>query len=460
MTCSQTMQAVTPNPSAADPAKHVKYNLGMVLGVDDFVQEFTYHRARREWQARDAIGYGTLWGLGVRPVDGGARGPRLLVECGAALTPRGQLVSVAAAQCAYLNDWLSSNRAEITRRGLLGSPPGALTVHAVLAYADCDSDPAPLAGEPCRSEDQLTAPSRVRDGFALELHLDPPRQAEDDALRNFMQALAQVPIVSGSGNDSTLADFEKAVRNSRLSLASPPSSPPDASNAACDFFIASAGIPSGQIEDCLRAALRIWTVELRPLCRPDWLANDASGSAAAAQHPSAEDFLLLAEVELPVQVDAMTGAWSVSNWADVQVHERERPFLVSLRTVQEALIKRLGEVAAVSLPPGASYAVAAAGVLSGDGTASGPALGGLKVLSVDKGELVIGFDQYLPPGATRQYVVKSTLLSSTILAPMPESRVIEFRAKGIALGFSNTGNPLAATDIKKLQLMLEVSQIG
>jgi hypothetical protein len=43
---------------------------------------------------------------------------------------------------------------------------------------------------------------------------------------------------------------------------------------------------------------------------------------------------------------------------------------------------------------------------------------------------------------------------------MPESRVIEFRAKGIALGFSNSGNPLAATDVKKLQLMLEVAQIG
>ena len=44
MTCRQDSQAILPKSSAADPAKHVKYNLGMVLGVDDFVQEFTYHR--------------------------------------------------------------------------------------------------------------------------------------------------------------------------------------------------------------------------------------------------------------------------------------------------------------------------------------------------------------------------------------------------------------------------------
>src|SRR6185312_4742524 len=58
-------QATTLALPPPDPLKHVNYVLGMVLGVDDFTQEFTYLSARERWLARDAIGYGTLWGLGV-----------------------------------------------------------------------------------------------------------------------------------------------------------------------------------------------------------------------------------------------------------------------------------------------------------------------------------------------------------------------------------------------------------
>ena len=38
-----------------NPAKHVNFNVGMVLGVDDFTQEFAYLSGRDQWLARDQI---------------------------------------------------------------------------------------------------------------------------------------------------------------------------------------------------------------------------------------------------------------------------------------------------------------------------------------------------------------------------------------------------------------------
>src|SRR3972149_6112981 len=96
-----------------DLTKHVNYTLGMVLGVDDFTQEFAYLSGRDQWLARDLIGYGTVCGLRVTVEDGGERGPRVLVEPGVPLSPLGQLIRVQPAQCAYLNDWLAARPDEL-----------------------------------------------------------------------------------------------------------------------------------------------------------------------------------------------------------------------------------------------------------------------------------------------------------------------------------------------------------
>ena len=65
-------------------AKHVNYALGMVLGVDDFTQEFSYHDGRHQAMARELIGYGTVSGLQIS-IQSDARGPRIMVSPGVAL---------------------------------------------------------------------------------------------------------------------------------------------------------------------------------------------------------------------------------------------------------------------------------------------------------------------------------------------------------------------------------------
>src|SRR3954449_10418625 len=97
--------AALPQVGPIDATKHVNYTLGMVLGVDDFTQEFAYLSGRDRWILRDLIGYGTARGLKVSTELDVAKGPRVVVEPGVAVSPSGQLICVPTAQCAYLRDW-------------------------------------------------------------------------------------------------------------------------------------------------------------------------------------------------------------------------------------------------------------------------------------------------------------------------------------------------------------------
>ena len=180
-------RATPPTLAEPDPTKHVKYTLGMVLGVDDFTQEFAYLSGRDQWLARDLLGYGTASGLRVG-VELEAGAPQVLVAPGTAVSPRGQLIRVAPAQCADLNLWLTARREELRQR--LGSAPAdraLLRLYVVVCYRDCATDMVPIPGEPCRSQEETVAPSRLADDFKLELRFEPPAQTEEDALRDFVE---------------------------------------------------------------------------------------------------------------------------------------------------------------------------------------------------------------------------------------------------------------------------------
>jgi competence ComEA-like helix-hairpin-helix protein len=307
-------QTTSPASTAPDPHKHVKYSLGMVLGVDDFDQEFAYLSQRDQWLARDTIGYGTVCGLKVS-LETDERGPRVSVEPGVAINPRGQLIRVTPAQCAYLNDWLDAHREDVIRE--LGSPPAdQLTLYVVLCYRACPTDPVPIPGEPCRDETSATVNSRLKDDFQLALRFTPPDQTEENAVRDFVEWLSHIEVSDGATSHS-LEDFLAAIRDG-AQLSSPPSPP-------SDFMYGSppAGIVINHADACeyLRAALRVWVTELRPLWR---------GVACDGSTPD-EECVLLAQLEVPV-VDGLA-----SSDEDVVVNEEQRPFLVHLRMLQEWL---------------------------------------------------------------------------------------------------------------------------
>ena len=201
----------SPGAAQPDPTKHVNYTLGMVLGVDDFTQEFAYLSNRDQLLARTLHGYGTVCGLRVTysPNDGN---PQMIVEPGMAVTPRGQFVSVPVTQCAQINAWLQANSAEVEQRRQGVDPSAPLPLYVVLCYRECPTDMAPIPGEPCRSEDEAMAPARLADDYRLELRFVPPEQTEEQALRAFVDWLNDIEIVAGGASSTSLEDFAEAVR--------------------------------------------------------------------------------------------------------------------------------------------------------------------------------------------------------------------------------------------------------
>ena len=103
MTCSCTFAPDTVAASP-DPTRHVHFALGMVLGVEDYGQEFAYHSGRDRWIMRELGGYGTLSGLAVSIEDAGSDGPRLRVTAGTAASPGGQLICVGVSADVRMTD--------------------------------------------------------------------------------------------------------------------------------------------------------------------------------------------------------------------------------------------------------------------------------------------------------------------------------------------------------------------
>jgi hypothetical protein len=323
--------AATPDAVAPDPSKHVNYTFGMLLGVDDFKQEFAYLAGRDQWMARDLIGYGTISGLKVS-LDVAAKGPRVSVSCGDALSPKGQMIRVCPSQCAYLNDWLNANQAGV--QAVLGtSPPGSMIkLWLALCYRDCPVDPVPIAGEPCRSADDLMAPSRLVDDFRLELRLTQPLQQEEDAIRDFVLWLDQIQITDAPGAFPTIAQFEDALRTALIPVSSP-------LNPATYFHFGSPlsqfHIHPSQIGDYLKSAFRIWVTEIRPMFHSGWPAPNCSCAGETSQTSPPEDCLMLAEVDVPVVNIGPGQNWQVDSSRQTALDESQRPILLHTRLLQE-----------------------------------------------------------------------------------------------------------------------------
>jgi hypothetical protein len=440
---------------APDPTKHVNYTLGMVLGVDDFNQEFAWLSGRDRWLARDAVGYGTLTGLQVTS-DTTAKGPRLMVTSGSALTPRGQLVCVKPAQCAYLNDWLAANKASIP--GLLGSPlASTLPLYLTLCYRDCPTDPMPIPGEPCRSEDELMQPSRLADDFSLELRTAAPDQQEEDALIEFVRWLRAAQI-GGPGPYTSVAQFVLALRGAVQNLSSPPSSPLSSPLGAFPGVHFNFGSPLVSLRldparagDYWRAAFRVWIEEIRPLVH----AACAGGCGCCGDHQTgaavADECLLLARVDVPV-VNVGGGEWRVDDTKSISIDELRRPLLVHLRLLQEWIASG-GQTAAA---PGPRVTTAATGV-AGHGFVQTPALNNLALTLAAPGRLKLTFDGYSRPDATSQYVIKAMALSSGINNPTIVSD--GFDESGLFLKVTNGAAAIADEKLQAMRFMVEVTRV-
>jgi competence ComEA-like helix-hairpin-helix protein len=309
-----TFSTTTLDPAVLDPRKRVRYATGLVLGVDEFQQDQTYHMEQGRRHQRALHGYGTVYGLDVRARvrDGEAE---VLVTPGLAVDPRGRDICVPEPQCARLDGWLAANTEAVLDAA--GSLPDALALYVVLCYRECETDRVPLPGTPCRTEDDAHAPSRIADHFELALVTAPPAYAEERAVRRFgallrrLRVSDEAPVLTADA----LADLVRAL--------------PEASEGDAD---APLHLHPEDAADLVRLAFRVWAVEVRPRL------NGEGGCAP----PATDACVVLARLDLALAEDG--GRFRVDPAASdeggapgVTVHQEDRPYLVSTRVLQEWL---------------------------------------------------------------------------------------------------------------------------
>lgn len=448
----------TADTALPDPSKHVKFNYGMVLGVDDFTQEFAYLSARDQWIARDLIGYGTVSGLRVS-VQPSGDGPRVVVDAGVAVTPRGQLVRVPLAQCASVNDWLLGD-AQIAWLQQQAATADRADVYVTLCYRTCDTDTVPIPGEPCRDQSELTAASRVVDDFRLELRFAPPDQRDETEVRDFIDWLSAIPVVDGPSS-LTIDQFAQVVRDAARLWDSPPASP-------IDFMFGSpptnVRIGRADVLRFLRTAFRIWATELRPRWNAAWFAAQARCSdQPPAQIPAPEQCLLLARLDTAiVRVSRPQGTiWRAASPIDIRIDEEARPILVPLRLLQEEVWASAS--AAGTAGVAGSLIVAAGAVVIGTPSAGPYQLRGFVPVPPPPnppppGEFKIGFNGYTnPSGAAFDYVVVATPKPGAFANPRVE--FVAFENDGIRLRLKDNTTAIPNTSINGNAVMVLVTRV-
>ncbi len=129
----------------------VNYFQGQMLGVDDFVTEQHYLRARLRRHNRAVLGTGIVNGLAVR-LDGAKGGQTITIAPGLAIDARGEEVEVATAVTLPL-------------------PEGGKTLLVQLSYAERLTRQVPVAGG--GGDTPETQPSRVEETYRAVVAPDP-----------------------------------------------------------------------------------------------------------------------------------------------------------------------------------------------------------------------------------------------------------------------------------------------
>jgi hypothetical protein len=320
-----------------DPSKRVNYSFGLVLGVDEFLQEQTHLLEKHRRHNRMLHGFGTVAGLKVTvPAD--VDPPEIRVASGLAVSPGGFDICVPSTMCAKVNDWLAANAQELS--GIFGPPPVSIGVCVLLCYRECATDIVPVPGEPCRSDEDAMAASRLADSFELKLCVSPessppsvpigsppsegvsklctcpPPAARKTGELEFGQLLRRIEIDAGGSPFSTAAELEAAVRAILVleagGLPSPPSGP--------------LTIDPPTAPEMLSAIARTWVTEVLP----ELLRRDKESACG----PACGKCVLLADLRIQVAANNTVQG----GIAGISVDETRRPILLATTLLQEWLL--------------------------------------------------------------------------------------------------------------------------
>jgi len=332
MGCNCSFSAVT-GTIAADPSRHVNYVTGMILGVDDYAQEFAYHAGRAKRIVREFLGYGTVLGLALSVADSGA-GPRVTVGAGSAAAPSGQLICVGRDQCGEINAWLKRPEIKAELDARAGTDNALdLQVHLTLCYTDCAVEDVPIPGEPCRSEENLMAPSRRADDYCLSFALEPPLQTESRALAVTEAWLAATEAAVDAGGTDDPAQFPALLARARVQIMAALGLAPGELDPA---DLAPVVLTAAAFAGFEREIRKAWVTVLRPLVMAEGCASPAA---------TADDCVLIGTLRMEV-TRGVDPTWVAPAVAAITIDESQRPLVIAAMALQSPLAARLAP------PPG------------------------------------------------------------------------------------------------------------
>jgi hypothetical protein len=333
---SGTQRCVSLAEGALSADLRVNYELGMVLGVDEFRQEQHYFLQKEYLHNRALHGYGTVYGLRVtlaRP-SGDPNDVQVSVEPGMAIDQWGRVVMIRETQCARLGAWLAKNPAPDV------GPSGEQRVYVALRYDECPDVLQPIAGQPCSGSDAQMAPARIRDGFHLELRWDEPRMPAYMAVQRFARLLAAVQVEPGlpasSSDEATILAVLRGLNGEGESVFD--QGGPGVGGLPLDPPRDTLLLPAEGLRDALDRIFAVWATEVRPKLPPD-----LTDPAAASGGDPAGAGILLAAVDFLAEPP-----YIAEELLDDSADNGLRPVLLHTQLIQQLLL--LGGRAAPPAP--------------------------------------------------------------------------------------------------------------
>jgi hypothetical protein len=281
----------------------------------------------------------------------------------------------------------------------------------------------PLPGTPCGSDDEVTAPSRLRDSWKLGFRWEPPAQPHWDGVRELADILVPVELDDLSPIDSDeelLAEHIRALAPGAELPATP--LPPHPL------------LPLAGARAALDRLLTIWITEVRPTLAPDLI------------HPEGEAAVLLSTITVVPAQPFDSEAPAITDHQEPD--DEGRPYLAPTQLIQELVLAGGGSP-----------------IFMGGG--SPPDVGNLiKLATLTQTEVHDEGGSYELPvlwfHVDRQVVLADTvMISRDTEDPVPfEVRPRDFPRNTFTLfpQISNGGSPMEPDEL--LDLQLELTEVG
>ena len=395
-----------------NPFYALRYQFGMLLGVEDFDAAQAYARGKTRLHNAWLHRAGVVWGFGVTapPVsitDPTLRG-EIQVDPGLALDSLGHELHLDAAACINVGAWYAKHKSDAGFPQLDPVTGGAIPARVEVRFRACLARQVPAMSEPCEGGSAGTAYSRAFE--TVEIRLVP-----DD--------LAAPPVASPYHLLRVLFGLETA--------AAPPT---DHEQAVLDALAAIAVLPLDQQARAFLAAFRRFAaldvIGLRP--------GHSADLSRTLLVPGEEDApVLLARINLGMKPDTTGGGFHLDT---AVIDPTVRPSHVATSTIQELNLIAATGVAPAALGPRfdrATLAVTPSGDVANPGIViKVGAVGPLDPRTVDQYSFAV---LYMEPAVTWGWATAGiaaaqlgagNTVSVTVTPPPPAGSRVRFIARG------------------------------